>query len=78
MEITTEESSQGVGDRNNSSSTSADDKEDDENMPSLSSEQLARRPSFKSVTVMHVHLLVTCVHIYCMCCAVNHVNIYMC
>ena len=78
MEITTEENSQGVGDRNNSSSTSADDKEDDENMPSLSSEQLARRPSFKSVTVMHVHLFATCVHILHVLCCESCIYICMC
>lgn len=55
VEVTTEENSQPArmnpGRTNaNSSTSSVDDKTDDEdNLPALSSEQLARRPSFKLV-----------------------------
>ena len=55
VEITSEDQSQPgicrVGGRANSSTSSLGDKDDEEDcdtMPSLSSEQLARRPSFKS------------------------------
>ena len=47
VEITTEESSQNIGGATSSTSSTGDIEEDDENLPTLSSEQLARRPSFK-------------------------------
>lgn len=54
VEITSEEQSQPgscSGDRANSTSSVGDKDGEDDTMPSLSSEQLARRPSFKSVVV---------------------------
>ena len=47
VEITTEESSQAIGSAKSSTSNNGEVEEDDENVPTLSSEQLARRPSFK-------------------------------
>ena len=47
VEITTEESSQNAGGATSSTSSTGEIEEDDENLPTLSSEQLARRPSFK-------------------------------
>ena len=52
MEITTEESSQSIGCATSSTSSTGDIEEDDENLPILSSEQLARRPSFKYVLLI--------------------------
>lgn len=51
VEITTEEGSQTVGGATSSTSSTGDIEEDDENLPTLSSEQLARRPSFKLVYI---------------------------
>jgi hypothetical protein len=54
VEITTEEGSQTIGAATSSTSSSRDIEEEEENMPTLSSEQLARRPSFKSVhSIIH-------------------------
>lgn len=47
VEITTEDSAQPVAGANSTASSTGDRDEDDENLPTLSSEQLARRPSFK-------------------------------
>jgi hypothetical protein len=49
VEITTEESSQPMGGATSSTSSAGDREEDDETLPTLSSEQLARRPSFKRI-----------------------------
>jgi hypothetical protein len=49
VEITTEESSQTIGGATSSTSSTGDIEEDDEDLPTLSSEQLARRPSFKRI-----------------------------
>jgi hypothetical protein len=53
VEITTEESSQPMGGATSSTSSAGDREEDDETLPTLSSEQLARRPSFKSVGILY-------------------------
>lgn len=54
VEVTTEESSQPVSGAKSSTSSTGDRDEDDENQPTLSSEQLARRPSFKSVGIVQI------------------------
>ena len=51
VEITTEESSQPIAGGKSSTSSTGEIEDDDDNTPSLSSEQLARRPSFKSVGI---------------------------
>lgn len=47
VEITSEDNSKKVSGPTSSTSSTGDIEEDDENLPTLSSEQLARRPSFK-------------------------------
>ena len=72
MEITSEDQSQAEscsGGRANSTSSVGDKDGEDDTMPSLSSEQLARRPSFKSV-VVYLHVRID-IHVHvcgCMCC----------
>ena len=65
MEITTEEGPQTIGGPASSTSSAGEIEEDDEQIPTLSSEQLARRPSFKSVTDQHVqyHVYHTAVYV---------------
>ena len=55
VEITTEEGSQTIGGAASTTSSTGDMEEDDEQIPTLSSEQLARRPSFKSVICLYTH-----------------------
>ena len=84
MEVTTEENSQPArmnpGRTNaNSSTSSVDDKTDEEdNLPALSSEQLARRPSFKLVNYnysLHIrHIGSLCIYMYLSLVSLNYAS----